>query len=335
MPGPDHFPCCLVNATQYLFHFSCFRSFNQGYLNSSNKFPFCHIQPLTVIGTPSTVLQLGKEDHSKVDVERFQRELTEGLRANWSSSSKNGGNSGQHLASRPSSRSQSLHPLSSNLNASGRIENDRSIVTRCSYPPASRSGSFAIPLTASHSGREAGCNMSNLHSLDTFNPSPHALEHIQPTHSDGRVSSSPALSTSPGDESGSATHPISQSVPPELGNLASEVVFVLVCSVGQLLFAVYIGNIEVNQLLLLNALAVPDSLTAWLIGSFLLANGLSVVLAGSLADVVPPKRLMVGAFVWLTAWNVVDAFSIRPSRRSLCGSSHARPCSWGTCIRVD
>lgn len=118
-------------------------------------------------------------------------------------------------------------------------------------------------------------------------------------------------------EAGSPTRPISQSRPPELANLAAEIVFVLVCSVGQLLFAVYLGNVEVNQLLLLKVLNIPESLTAWLIGSFLLANGLSVVLSGSLADLIPPKPLMVSAFVWLTIWNVIGVFSISHTRRIL------------------
>ena len=119
------------------------------------------------------------------------------------------------------------------------------------------------------------------------------------------------------DEACSPTPPISQPRPAELPNLAAEVVFVIVCSVEQFLFAVHLGNVDVNQLLLLKALEFPNTLRYWIIGSFLLANRLPVVVSGSLADLLPPKRLMLAAFAWLTAWNIVRPFSISPTRRDL------------------
>lgn len=108
-----------------------------------------------------------------------------------------------------------------------------------------------------------------------------------------------------------------QGKPPELANLLAEIVFVLICSMGQLLFAFFLGNITVNQLSLLPVLGINSSQTSWLVGAFLLANGLSVVISGSLADLAGPKTMMVSAFVWLTIWNTVGVFSLTPSRAIL------------------
>lgn len=108
-----------------------------------------------------------------------------------------------------------------------------------------------------------------------------------------------------------------QSVPPELGSLWTELVFVLVCSCGQLLFSFLLGSITVTQTVLVEALGISYSQTPWLVGSFLLANGLSVVISGSLADLAPPRMLMVGAFSWLAAWNLIGSFSFTPSRKIL------------------
>ena len=105
-----------------------------------------------------------------------------------------------------------------------------------------------------------------------------------------------------------------QGVPSELKNLLSEVIFVMICSMSQLLFAILMGNTSVPQFEFVKALDIQYSQTPWLIGSFLLANGLSVVVSGSLSDLSGPKSLMVGAFAWLTIWNVVGFFSVSPSR---------------------
>ncbi|KAE8323896.1 major facilitator superfamily domain-containing protein [Aspergillus sergii] len=102
--------------------------------------------------------------------------------------------------------------------------------------------------------------------------------------------------------------------PPELPTLFAEIVFVVVCSVGQLLFAIVLANTLVNQITLIDALGLAGSKSPWLIGSFCLANGVSVVVSGSLADLTNPKWLTVGALVWLTVWNLIGIFSITPSR---------------------
>jgi MFS family permease len=109
----------------------------------------------------------------------------------------------------------------------------------------------------------------------------------------------------------------SQGVPAELGSFTAEVIFVLVCSAGLLLYSFFLGDITVNQEECKRALGISNSELPWLIGSFTLPLSLSVVIAGSLSDLTPPRTLMIGAFAWLTIWNVVGVFSITPSRAIL------------------
>ena len=103
--------------------------------------------------------------------------------------------------------------------------------------------------------------------------------------------------------------------PDELPNLAIEIICILVCSIGQFLFAFFIGNVHVNQLVLVNSFDIPGARTPWLVGSFLLANGVSVSICGSLMDLVPPKRFVLAAFAWLTTWNLIGALTVSTSVR--------------------
>ncbi|RYP46210.1 hypothetical protein DL768_007529 [Monosporascus sp. mg162] len=120
------------------------------------------------------------------------------------------------------------------------------------------------------------------------------------------------------DEAGSPAALISQGVPPELPNLLAEIVFVLVCSAGQVVFSLTHGHATVAQFPLRDALGIDATQAPWLVGSSLLASGLSVIIAGSLADLAPPKPLMVGAFLWQAAWNGVAACIVtRPALRAL------------------
>lgn len=105
-----------------------------------------------------------------------------------------------------------------------------------------------------------------------------------------------------------------QGVPSELRNLTAEIIFVGVCSAGQLLFAFLMGDVNVNQQSLKIALGLEQGEIPWLTGAFLTALGLSVILSGSLTDILPPKLLIVGAFVWLTIWNLIGAFTLTPER---------------------
>ncbi|KAL1306309.1 hypothetical protein AAFC00_004391 [Neodothiora populina] len=111
--------------------------------------------------------------------------------------------------------------------------------------------------------------------------------------------------------------PSSQGVPQELRGFASEIIFVLVCGTGQLFFSFLLGDVTVNQQQFKEALGIQNTALPWLTGAFMTANGLSVILSGSLTDLTPPKTLIVGAFIWLTVWNIVGAFSVTPGRKIL------------------
>ena len=60
-------------------------------------------------------------------------------------------------------------------------------------------------------------------------------------------------------EAGPAEHASTQSRPEEFSSTAIEVVAILVCSVGQLFFAMLLGNIEVNQEKLLDVLGIAQA----------------------------------------------------------------------------
>lgn len=104
-----------------------------------------------------------------------------------------------------------------------------------------------------------------------------------------------------------------QGVPPEFPGFAGELIFILLCSMGLFLFGLFLGNVVINQAVFPAKLGVSESNTPWLIGSFLLANGIAVIISGSLADLSNPKMLMILGFVWLVIWDVVGVFSISPS----------------------
>ncbi|KAL2828065.1 major facilitator superfamily domain-containing protein [Aspergillus pseudoustus] len=104
-----------------------------------------------------------------------------------------------------------------------------------------------------------------------------------------------------------------QGVPPEFRGLTSELVFVFLCSMGLFLFGLFLGNVVINQAVFPAQLGVSESNTPWLIGSFLLANGIAVIIFGSLADLSDPKILMILGFAWLVVWDVAGVFSITPS----------------------
>lgn len=108
--------------------------------------------------------------------------------------------------------------------------------------------------------------------------------------------------------------PKRQGVPPEVGSFTAEIFLVMICSIGLMLFAFLLGDMLTPQEQLKQALGIKSSELPWIVGAFNTANGLSVVVSGSLADLVPPKSLIVCAFGWLAAWNVIGVFSLHPSR---------------------
>lgn len=103
-----------------------------------------------------------------------------------------------------------------------------------------------------------------------------------------------------------------QGIPSELRGFTSELIFIFLCSMGLFLFGLFLGNVIINQAIFPHELGVSESITPWLIGSFLLANGIAVIVSGPLADLWSPRLLMILGFVWLVIWNVVGVFSIRP-----------------------
>lgn len=111
-----------------------------------------------------------------------------------------------------------------------------------------------------------------------------------------------------------AAAPKASGVPPELRNLSTEIILVMVCSAGLMLFSFLLGDLLVVQQQFRQALGISNSELSWLVGAFNVANGLSVVVSGSMTDLAPPKYLMVGAFVWLSVWNIVGAFTLTPAR---------------------
>lgn len=119
------------------------------------------------------------------------------------------------------------------------------------------------------------------------------------------------------EEVGSPTAPIYQGRPPEFNSIMAEIVFVLVCAAGQLIFAMTGGHMVVNQGVFRAALDIVPSQLPWLIGSSMLSSGLSVIIAGALADLAPPKPMMVGAFAWVAVWNLAAAFVIKPELKVL------------------
>ncbi|KAL7913971.1 MFS general substrate transporter [Trichoderma velutinum] len=119
------------------------------------------------------------------------------------------------------------------------------------------------------------------------------------------------------EERGSPTNPVSQGVPPELANLLAEIIFVLVCTAGQVILSLTLGQVTVTQFVFREALGLVPAQTPWLIGSSAVASGLSVIVFGPLADLAPPKPLMVGAFLWEAAWNAVTAAAVSPNLKVL------------------
>ncbi|GLA38168.1 hypothetical protein AnigIFM63309_005174 [Aspergillus niger] len=116
------------------------------------------------------------------------------------------------------------------------------------------------------------------------------------------------------DEAGSPPPKPTQGRPTEISSFGAEIVLIAVCSAGLMLFSFLLGDVLAPQLQFRQALGITNTELPWLVGSFNVANGLSVVVSGSLTDLTPPKALMVGAFIWLSVWNIIGAFSVHPSR---------------------
>ncbi|CAI7652724.1 unnamed protein product [Penicillium glandicola] len=126
-------------------------------------------------------------------------------------------------------------------------------------------------------------------------------------------SASRCCADSADEESGSPTRS-KQGIPPELSSFTAELILIFVCSAGLMLFSFLLGDMLAPQEQIKAALGISNTQLPWVVGAFNTANGLSVIISGSLTDLMPPKLLMVGAFAWLAVWNLIGAFTLHPSR---------------------
>jgi MFS family permease len=194
-------------------------------------------------------------------------------------------------------------------------------------PTAEQDDTLAVLKTTLSKGNmgEAYENLANARTSSTYVHPEEDLYELRPSASvRGRRKSSlhpieRRLSSIKGlaEELGSPAIPIKHGAPPEVGSLTKEIIFVLVCSSGQLLFASLQGNVNVNQETFKSTLGLQSSQLPWLNGSFLVALGLSVIIAGSVTDLAPPRLVIVAAFAWLMLWNIVGCFCLTPERAIL------------------
>ncbi|KAJ5080847.1 hypothetical protein N7456_013557 [Penicillium angulare] len=177
---------------------------------------------------------------------------------------------------------------------------------------------YTVPTTRTRGNSHMGEALENLSRTMSSMPEQHSehqdLRNVQSRRSE--KSTRYSIKHMPGlaEEGGSPTLAKQQGVPPELGSLTAEMIFVLVCSAGLMFFAFLLGDITVNQEKLKTALGISNSQLPWLLGAYTLPLSLSVVISGSLSDLTPPRMIMVGAFAWLTVWNIVGVFTISSSR---------------------
>ncbi|RFU81945.1 major facilitator superfamily transporter [Trichoderma arundinaceum] len=197
------------------------------------------------------------------------------------------------------------------------------------YPetPYERSSAVAPPKPLSGSGEHSVINRQSLVQAlnqtqaagDVEEPPPALVLELSSMRN-RQVEDVSADQSSPAglfEERGSPVYPVSQGVPPELPNLLAEIIFVLVCTAGQVIFSLTLGQVTVTQFVFREALEMVPAEIPWLIGSSALASGLSVIIFGPLADLAPPKPLMVGAFLWEAAWNAVTAAAVSPELKIL------------------
>jgi hypothetical protein len=166
----------------------------------------------------------------------------------------------------------------------------------------------------SHHRQEQPYQLQKISSRSTNSHLGDALEALYQTQS---TRSHPYAGDGTVAEAGSPATRGVQGIPPELRNITTEIIFVLVCSSGQLLFSFLLGNINVNQQAFRDALGIRNTQLPWLTGSYLVALGLSVILSGSISDLMPPRLVVLAAFAWLTVWNTIGCFALTPARSPL------------------
>lgn len=137
---------------------------------------------------------------------------------------------------------------------------------------------------------------------------PEAYELSRPTTAVGKVSTTvETLSIS-----GSGQEPLRtgiQTRPVSLPTLTHELLFVLVCSSAQLWTNINVGNVTVTLLHIQKSFNLDERQLPWLSGAFSLANGSLVIIFGSLADQIGPKKVFLGGCFWLALWSIIAAVS--------------------------
>lgn len=101
-----------------------------------------------------------------------------------------------------------------------------------------------------------------------------------------------------------------QSRPHELPSQLAEIVFILLCASSQLLFATFFGDVAILQTVLSERLNIAEPQLPWIQGAYTLANGLAVIISGSLADLTRPRWMINGSLLWLVFWNLVGGVSL-------------------------
>lgn len=103
-----------------------------------------------------------------------------------------------------------------------------------------------------------------------------------------------------------------QGRPAVFSSLSHELVFVLLCSSGQLITQINFGNVTVTLLKIQESLRLQDTQLPWLTGAFSLANGAFVIFFGSLADKVGAKKVFIGGSLWLCLWSLAAGLTRSP-----------------------
>lgn len=161
---------------------------------------------------------------------------------------------------------------------------------------SSKSGSMRTRAPSTRS-RASRASRSSIHTPDTSYPS---------TAFPSAAASVDAFAAPRAEPGG----PAFQARPAEIRSTLAEILFILVCSTGQLLFGFLQGGTAGLQVVLVDLLGIEVSQTPWLQGAYFLANGLSVIVSGPLADLIAPKYLMCGAFAWQAGANLIGVFSL-------------------------
>lgn len=148
-------------------------------------------------------------------------------------------------------------------------------------------------------------------SFNTQSPEDIQLEEQTPTASGATTPrSTSGLIASHPDQLQPALRKQMQARPQELPSQIAEIVFILLCASTQLLFATFFGDVAILQTVLSVDLSIAEPQLPWIQGAYTLANGLAVIISGSLADLTRPRWMINGSLLWLVVWNLIGGVSL-------------------------